>query len=161
PENKIQAGVFQLFAADGTLLLDSGVVALPLPDGDGAVTVANVAGVRRVRFTDTLDGGGVSGGFVRVAEPQVLGSPLLPPDPDLVHLVPTTARASSAIAFNVPENAIDENLVTSWYGNGAGDFFELVFPVDVTVTEVQARNPGARPDGFGTSLTINCSGRFE
>src|SRR5262249_24150663 len=62
----------------------------------------------------------------------------------------------------VPENAIDEVPGTSWYGStGAGDFFELVFPVDITVAEVQTLNPGATPDGFNSSLRINCSGRFE
>src|SRR5439155_6698832 len=121
--------------------------------------------VRRVRFTDTADGGGLPAGFVGFAELQVIGATLIrrerSVEPDLVHLVPATARASSSISFNVAENAIDENLVTSWYGNGVGDFFELVFPVDVTVTAVQTVNAGNRPDGFGTSLTINCSGRFE
>src|SRR5262249_52255732 len=62
----------------------------------------------------------------------------------------------------VPENAIDEVPGTSWYGStGAGDFFELVFPVDITVAEVQTLNPGATPDGFNSSLQVNCSGRFE
>src|SRR5262249_5823470 len=160
-------GVFQLFAADGTVRFDSGVVVLQLPDGDGALTVPNVAGVRRVRFTDTADGGGVPGGVVGLAGLQIIASGLIRrergvPDLDLVHLVGATARASSAIDFNVPENAIDEVPGTSWYGStGAGDFFELVFPVDITVAEVQTLNPGATPDGFNSSLQVNCSGRFE
>src|SRR5262249_15239295 len=167
PGNKIQAGVVQLFAADGTVRFDSGVVVLQLPDGDGALTVPNVAGVRRVRFTDTADGGGVPGGFVGLAELQIIGSVLIRrervvPHLDLVHLLGATARASSAIHLNVPETAIDEVPGTSWYGStGAGDFFELVFPVDITVAEVQTLNPGATPDGFNSSLRINCSGRFE
>lgn len=49
------AGVFQLSAADGTVLFDSGVVGLPVPDRDLDLAVPNVAGVRRVRFTATAD----------------------------------------------------------------------------------------------------------
>ena len=50
----------------------------------------------------------------------------------------------------------------NWYtvSGAAGEFIELEFPQEVTVTELTTSNPSARPDGFGTSLTINCSGNF-
>jgi VCBS repeat-containing protein len=63
------AGVFQLSAADGTVLF-SGVVSLPAPDRDLDLPVPNVPGVRRVRFTGTADES-IEPGF---AELMVIGS---------------------------------------------------------------------------------------
>lgn len=51
----ILAGEFQLFDADGNVLFDSGVVALPAPEHDVTVDVPNVSGVRRARITSTSD----------------------------------------------------------------------------------------------------------
>lgn len=63
------AGIFQLFAADGSVLFDSGIVNLPAPVRDIALTVPNIASVRRVRFTATDDESDTPG----FAELQVLG----------------------------------------------------------------------------------------
>lgn len=49
------AGIFQLFDAAGTVLFDSGEVALPAPDRDITLSIPDVSGVRRVRFTATAD----------------------------------------------------------------------------------------------------------
>ena len=70
----IFAGKFELFAADGTLLFDSGEVSLPSPDQDATVPVPNVAGVRRVRFTATAHEIPEPG----FAELEVIGSAILP-----------------------------------------------------------------------------------
>ena len=48
-------GRFELFGAGGTLLFDSGLVALPAPARDAVVPVPSVGSVRRVRFTSTDD----------------------------------------------------------------------------------------------------------
>ena len=151
-----------MFAADDGVLFDSGAVAIPAPGGDVSVTVPNATGVRRVRFSDTADGASGNVGF---AELKVIGSTLVRRDPvlaetNLVQLLPTTAHASSSLAFNVAENAIDDNVGTNWYGTSTGDFLEIVFPLDVTVSEVRVANPGALPDGFSSTNTINCAGMF-
>ena len=162
PHQAIQAGIFQLFAADDRVLFDSGAVAIPAPGGDVSVTVPTATGVRRVRFSDTADGASGNVGF---AELKVIGSALVRREPvlaekNLVQLLPTTALASSSLAFNVAENAIDGNVGTNWYGTSPGDFLEIVFPLDVTVSEVRVANPGALPDGFSSTNTINCAGTF-
>jgi RHS repeat-associated protein len=158
-------GFFQLFGADGTELLNTGGVDLPLPARDTQVNVPGIAGVRRVRFTTTESGTLDAIGF---AELKVIGSALirrpLTLERNLAQLLPTVARASSVSQPNVPESAIDDlPHASNWYaGSGsAGEFIELIFPVDVTVTELQTIKPVNRPDGFGTSLGMECPGNFE
>lgn len=164
--NTAIAGIFQLFAADGTELHNAGVVEIPTPDHDATLVLEPaLAAVRRVRFTVTAGSGGVTYalGF---AEMKVIGSTPIrreaPVEPNLVQLLPATARASSWALSNVAGGAIDANDRSNWYGTTAGDWFEIDFsPHLATVTNVQAANPQGRPDGFGTSLGINCNGRFE
>ena len=50
---KITAGIFQLFAGDGTEIYNTGNLDIPLPSGDVTINVPNLAGVRRMRFTAT------------------------------------------------------------------------------------------------------------
>jgi len=49
------AGVFDLYAADGTHLYSTGIITLPAPDRDITVNIPDVEGVRRIRFTATDD----------------------------------------------------------------------------------------------------------
>ena len=119
--------------------------------------------VRRARFTDTRD----DSFSIGLSEFKVIGSTLIRRErqiePNLAQLLPTTVLASSSIPpFNPPENAIDDTVARNWYAASsvAGEFIELAFPVLTTVGELVMTNPTARPDGFGTSLTINCSGSF-
>jgi hypothetical protein len=73
------AGIFRLFAADGTVLFDSGMVNLPEPNRDIALAVPDVAGVRRVRFTGTADqSSGCCGSTSGIAELEVIGSAVVP-----------------------------------------------------------------------------------
>jgi methionine-rich copper-binding protein CopC len=64
------AGLFQVFAADGTELLNSGTVLLPPPDRDYALPV-DLDGVRRVRFTSLDDESSDPG----LAEIQLISRP--------------------------------------------------------------------------------------
>jgi RHS repeat-associated protein len=64
-------GSVQLFAADGTLLSDSGAVSLS--PSDVTVPFASVAGVRRVRFNDLMDVGDPG-----LQELRVFGSAVVP-----------------------------------------------------------------------------------
>ena len=160
-DHRARAGFFQLFDAHDAELFNSGVVELPLPDRDARQTVPSVAGVRRARFTITAFN---EAGF---ADFKVIGSAVIrraaaAVEPNLGQLLPTTARASSVASVNLAEAVIDDNVATNWYAASfaAGEFLELEFPVDVTVTEIFTRNPSARPDGFGTSAGIDCSGSF-
>jgi RHS repeat-associated protein len=118
--------------------------------------------VRRARFTSTADVGSQAG----VAEFKVVGSALVrregQVEPNLGQLLPTIARASSSAPGNPPESLVDDSLRTNWYAGSAapGEFVELEFPLRVTVSQIVGANPSADPGGFGTSLTINCSGAF-
>ena len=80
---KITAGIFQLFASDGTELYNTGNVDVPLPSGDVTINVPSLADVRRMRFTATA--GQPSLAFVGVAEVKVIGSTMIhrtrKPDP--------------------------------------------------------------------------------
>jgi hypothetical protein len=49
------AGRFELFDPNNALLFDSGVVDLPAPDRDISLSIPNIRGVRKVRFTATAD----------------------------------------------------------------------------------------------------------
>jgi RHS repeat-associated protein len=69
----ILAGQFQLFDANGNVVFDSGVVALPAPEHDVTLDVPSVSGVRRVRFTSTSD----QGNQVGFAELRVIGPTFL------------------------------------------------------------------------------------
>ncbi|MCP3980843.1 MAG: DUF11 domain-containing protein, partial [bacterium] len=51
----VTRGFFQLFDADGGMLLETPEVDLPAPDRDLALAIPATAGVRRVRFTSTGD----------------------------------------------------------------------------------------------------------
>jgi hypothetical protein len=75
---------------------------------------------------------------------------------NLTQLVPaTTASASSSFNGFPPSRVIDDNLSTDWF-TAAGDavnrgttpFLEIVFPQDVTVTELQMFGSRAFPNGF-------------
>ncbi|RMF85416.1 MAG: PASTA domain-containing protein, partial [Nitrospirae bacterium] len=63
------AGVFDLYDAAGNLLYTTGVVNLPAPDRDVTVSIPNVDGVRRIRFTATDDQANHNG----FAELRILG----------------------------------------------------------------------------------------
>jgi RHS repeat-associated protein len=155
------AGFFQLFAADGTELFNSGGVDLPAPMADARHAVGTISGVRRARFTVTAFNGEAG-----LAEFKMIGSALirrpLTLERNLGLLLPTVAQTSSPTSANPAESAIDDTPQSNWYAGSAaaGEFLELAFPIDVTVTELQTANPSARPDGSGTSLGINCSGNF-
>jgi RHS repeat-associated protein/uncharacterized repeat protein (TIGR01451 family) len=162
--NRITSGVFQLLAASGTVLHDSGPVEFPLPDRDATLVVPGVAGVRRVRFTPLT--GERSPFEINLAEMKVIGSALLRRqrtlEPNLAQLLPATVQAGSFVGFNVPESVIDDHAGTNWYAAaGNGDFIEITFPVDVTVTGIETLNPSATPDGFGSSSPILCHGTFQ
>ncbi len=163
--SKITAGIFQVFAGDGTELHNTGAVELPAPNRDAMLILPGLTGVRRVRFTATA--GDSDLGFVGFAELKVIGSALirreLVLEPNLVQLVPTAVQASSFIAPNTPESVLDDNTDTNWYAGSfaAGEFIEITFPLDVTVTGLETRTPSARPDGFGSSDPILCRGTFQ
>ena len=162
--NRITSGIFRLLAADGTVLHDSGPVEFPLPDRNATLVLDGVAGVRRVRFTPLTGEGGPF--EINVAEMKVIGAALIRRqrivEPNLAQLLPATVQAGSFIGVNVPESVIDDSAGTSWYAaNGPGDFIEISFPLDVTVTGIETLNPGATPDGFGSSSPILCHGTFQ
>ena len=165
-DGKITAGIFQLIASDGTEVYNTGNVDIPLPSGDVTITVPNLGGVRRMRFTATAGQNG-NLAFVGIAEVKVIGSTFVrrtrTPDPNLVQLVPTAVKVSSVAGINVAESVIDDGVYTTWYAASAnpGEFVELTFPVDVTVTGIETNNPGGTPDGFGSSLPILCRGIFQ
>ena len=100
------AGIFQLFDGAGTVLFDSGEVALPAPDRDVALPIPGISGVRRVRFTATADESATPG----FAELEVIGEFA---DPTLVdvedRVVPGVASANPANgATNVPVDTVIE-----------------------------------------------------
>jgi RHS repeat-associated protein len=160
---KITAAIFELIDGNGVELYDSGPVEIVGPLYDATLEVPNVARVRRVRLTPTA--GTANLFFLSLAELKVIGSGLIRREPfvepNLVQLLPATVTTSSELIGNVKESLIDDSDRTNWYSVGnAGDFIEVTFPVEVVVTRLQAVNPTARPDGFGTSLEMNCSGVF-
>jgi len=158
----VTTGLVQLFSEAGAELYSSGVVELPGPDHDGTFIVGSVPSVRRVRFT------AVSGpAFERaISEVEVIGSTLVRRERQLEvnlgQLLPTAVRASSVAGFNIPEAVIDDNPSTNWYAISLspGEFIELIFPVDVSVTQIETLPASATPDGFGSSLPILCRGNF-
>ncbi len=162
-DHKITAGIFELIDGSGMELYDSGPVAIPGPPFNATLIVPNVPGVRRVRFTPTA-----SPTFLfsaSLAELKVIGSGLIRREPfvepNLVQLLPATVTASSEFIGNVKESLTDDSDASNWFSNGnAGDFIEVTFPIDTTVTQLRALNPSGRPDGFGTSLGISCAGTF-
>ena len=170
PDRRIGAGIFQLFNAAGNELFTTGNIDIPPPTHDVTVHVPSVAGVRRVRFNATATPEGTSFGTfdASIEELKVFGTAVIPRpaavvEPNLGRLLPTHVNASSFINPNLPEAVIDDSPGTNWFAASfnAGEFLELVFPLDVTVTEIRATPASGRPDGFGTSLLINqCTGRF-
>ncbi|MGE3178941.1 MAG: FG-GAP-like repeat-containing protein, partial [Vicinamibacterales bacterium] len=154
----------QFFDAAGVLLHDSGTVSLTAP-GDLSYAAPAVGRVRRVRY-NALRGTFINA-EVHIAEFRVIGSALVARTPQQIpHLgqrLATTAIASSSVAGRSPESAIDGRNQTDWYAvtQAPGEFLELQFPVPVTVTGITGGNPAARPDGFGTSTPITCTGTFE
>jgi len=159
------AGTVQLFDTNGAILLDSGIVSLPAVTRDADVNVANLAGVKRVRFTPSADTGQALFSNI-LAEIKVIGSALVQRrnnvEKNLVQLLPTSVRASSSLGGNVPENAIDDLLDTgNWFGTTTGDFIEVQFPADTTVNDIETFAARGRPDGFGTSLPLICFGFFQ
>jgi len=161
-----RAGVMQLFDASGAELFSSGVIDLPLPFADVNVKVPTVAGVRRALLTITENELGNDFSEISLAEFKVIGSATIPrphgTEPNLHQLLPTTVKASSTAGLNIPESVMDDGTYTTWYATSAnsGEFIELTFPVDVTVTGIETNNPGGTPDGFGSSLPILCHGTF-
>ena len=157
------SGIFQLFDTNGAVLFESGVVDLPGPYHDATLNIPHIAGVRRVRFTG-VPTNAVPGS---IAELKVIGSALVQrqavvPDTNLAQLLPVAVTSSNAFGSDIAENVVDDNANTNWYSDGSGPTsLELAFPVDVTVTGVQTANPSLRPDGFATSLLIQCSGTFQ
>ena len=161
-----RAGFVQLFDANGAELFTSGVIDLPAPSGDVTIKVPNVSGVRRAAVTITENEAGRPFTEASLAEFKVIGSALIRRpqvvEPNVGLLLPTTVSASSVFAPNTPESAIDET-GSNWYAasGSPGEFLEFTYPVDVTVDRLQLLNPNGRPDGFGTSLGISCSGHTE
>lgn len=154
----------QFFDTAGVLLHDSGTISLTAP-GDLSYAAPAVARVRRVRYNALR--GTVINAEVHIAEFRVIGSALVARTPQQIpHLgqrLATTAIASSSVPGRSPESAIDGRNQTDWYAvtQAAGEFLELQFPAPVTVTGITGGNPAARPDGFGTSTPIACTGTFE
>ncbi len=155
-------GFFQLFDADGAELHNSGGVDLPAPNADARHTVGSMSGVRRARFTVTAFNGEAG-----LAEFKVIGSALVRRERfvpgNLTQLLPTAASASSVYPGNLPDFAVDDSGTnTNWYAgsNAAGQFLDLVFPVDVLVTELQTTAPSGPPE-FGVGGFIACSGTFQ
>jgi RHS repeat-associated protein len=158
---KIAAGRLVLESAAGATLFDTGNVELPLPDRDGRFVVPDVQGVRRARFIPDP----TSPFFSSIAEFQVIGSGLIQRtasiEPNLVQLLPVTVQANNWSGVHVPEGLVDDSPSTNWFaGFAPGDFIEVTFPLPVTVRQLIASNPQDRPDGFGTSNPMVCSGRF-
>ena len=162
----VLAGSFQLFDAAGSVLFDSGVVDLPAPNHDATLTIPDVTGVRRVRFTNAPQ---LVASQSHIAELKVIGSALVRrqavvPDQNLAQLLPVTVHASSSLGFNIPENIVDDyDSSPNWYSSGQpGEFIEILFPLDVTVTELQTVAPFATPDGmFQTGNDFFCTGTLQ
>ncbi|MBI3245681.1 MAG: VCBS repeat-containing protein [Deltaproteobacteria bacterium] len=75
---------------------------------------------------------------------------------NLTRLIPEVTASASSSASSTPSQAIDDNIASSWLA-GTGDaanlggapFLEILFPVEVTVTELQMLgNRGGRANGF-------------
>ena len=103
--------------------------------------------------------------FTSISELKVIGSALIERrayvEPNLAQRLPVTVTASSEFGGNLKEGLTDDSILTNWYSLGnPGEFVEITFPVEVTVSEIISSNPQARPDGFGTSLLIECTGTF-
>jgi RHS repeat-associated protein len=118
--------------------------------------------VRRVRFTDTDDDRAAN--QTGLAEIAVIGSAAIRREPvvesNLAQLLPAVVRASSEVAGNPADNVIDDTGQRNWYSvsHAAGEFIEIEFPSVVTVNQLRLQNPSGTPQGFGSSLPINCSG---
>jgi RHS repeat-associated protein len=158
---KVAAGRVVLESAAGATLFDTGNVELPLPDRDGSFVIPDVRGVRRVRFIPDP----TAQFFAAIAELKVIGSGLIQRtssvEPNLVQLLPVTVQANNWSSVHVPEGLVDDSPSTNWFaGFAPGDFIEVTFPLPVTVQQLIASNPSARPDGFATSNPMECSGTF-
>ncbi len=97
------AGIFQLFNGTGTELFNSGVVILPAPERDITLTIPNISGVERVRFTATDDESNEPG----FSELEVIGQfadPTLGVFPDLT---PPTV-----VSLAPPHGSIDVSVTT-------------------------------------------------
>ena len=161
-----RAGFVQLFDANGAELFTSGPIDLPAPFGDADIKVPWCPACG-APYTITENERGDSFSEIAIGEFKVLGSATIrrPRDNEtnLHQLLPTQVNASSTVGFNIPEAVMDDGTYTTWYAASAtpGEFIELTFPVDVTVTEIETNNPGGTPDGFGSSLPILCHGTFQ
>ena len=74
---------------------------------------------------------------------------------NLVRSVPVTTNVSSAFSGFGPERAIDGDLQTSWFtadgdaaNLGTTPFYEVIFPVDVTVVQINMRGNREFAEGF-------------
>ena len=149
-------GVFELFDAGGNVLYDSGVVSFPAPDRDVVVSIPEVSGVRRVRFTGTDDESNTPG----FAELEILGELTftnLSLEPEV------TGNASSSYSGYPKTRVIDGNLSTSWFtafGDaahlGASPFFELVLPESAVISRLEMFGNRQSPTGYDFF-----AGRFE
>jgi len=163
---RVSAGILTLLDAQGNEIYNSGNVELPAPEYYGRLVLPGpVSGVRRVRFVVT--NGDQGGSFNAVLnEMQVMGSALLARtafvETNLAQRLATTVRASSYNAFNVPE-AVNDDTLYNWYAasSNPGEFIEIAFHEDVTVSGLRAGSAGARPDGLNSSLGFACSGNFR
>jgi RHS repeat-associated protein len=163
--NKASAGIFTLRDAQGNEIYNSGNLGLSAPQYYGRhVLPAPVAGVRRVRFDVTSGAAGTffDAGF---AEMQVFGNALLTRtafvERNLAQKLATTVRASSYLGFNVPE-AVNDGTLYNWYAASfnPGEYIEIAFNEDVTVSAIQGGSTSAAPDGTGSSLGYACTGTF-
>ena len=170
PTVPISAGVFQLLAADDTVLFDTSGVDIPAPLFNVTVEVPNVSGVRRVRFLATAKPSGLpfTAFDAGLDELRVIGSADItrPPavlETNLAQLLPTSVSASGFFSLHHPESVIDGSTTSNWYAPSAeaGEFIELKFPVNTTVTRIVAANPQNLPEGFFSSGFIACSGTFQ
>lgn len=163
--NRASAGILTLFDAQGTEIYTSGNVGTDAQYYGRLVLPAPVAGVRRARFVITAGSAG-STFDAGLAEFQLIGSALIARtasvENNLAQRLATRVTASSADSFNVPES-VNDGTLANWYAASftAGEFIQIAFAEDVTVTGLRAGSASARPDGFASSLGFSCSGTFR
>ncbi len=99
--------------------------------GSASIDTVNIT----VSMTTTLS---ILNDTVRIRPPGTIEN--------LVRVVPVTTNVSSSFAGYGPERAIDGNLNTSWFTRcgdaanlGTTPFYEVIFPFDVTVTQINMR----------------------
>ena len=78
--------------------------------------------------------------------------------PEIWRFSPGTGRFQIETSMPTP---VDDT-VRNWFAasGAAGEFLELEFPADVSVTELRVSNPSATPGGFGSSLPMASTAMF-